>query len=118
MLGLAHGTDFAWNDASGTAIRDPSTTSGGPAALIMRRDLLPRLTSAGLTLFWTVLIGNELSNTDFLSHPGSEYRWISASASYLFSDDMINLIGAAAARYAPGPKLERKLNWVPRKTDP
>ena len=64
VLGLTHGADFAWNDASGTAIHDPSATSGGPATLAMRRDLLPQLTSAGLTLFWTVLIGNELNNTD------------------------------------------------------
>ena len=64
VLDLTHGADLAWNDASGTAIRDPSATAGGPATLAMRRDLLPRLTSAGLTLFWTVLIGNELNNTD------------------------------------------------------
>src|SRR5262249_53773451 len=50
VLGLTHGADFAWNDASGTAIHDPSTTAGGPATLTMRRDLLPQLTSAGLTL--------------------------------------------------------------------
>jgi len=117
VLGLTHGADFAWNDASGTAIHDPSTTSGGPATLAMRRDLLPQLTSAGLTLFWTVLIGNELNNTDFLSHPGSEYRWVSASASYHLSDDTIRLISAAATRCAPGPKTERNLKWAPRKTD-
>ena len=83
----------------------------------MRRDLLPQLTSAGLTLFWTVLIGNELHNTNPHSHPGSEYRWVSASATYLFSDDTINLISAAATRCAPGPKPERNLKWTPRKTD-
>ena len=83
----------------------------------MRRDLPPQLTSAGLTLFWTVLIGNELHNTNPLSHPRSEYRWVSASASYLFSDDTIKLISAAATRCAPGPKTERNLKWAPRNTD-
>jgi hypothetical protein len=117
LLPLTHGTDFVWSDAYGTAIHDPSTTASGPATLAMRRDLLPRLTSAGLTLFWTVLIGNELHSTDPLSHPGSDYRWVSASASYLFSDDTITLISAAAARCAPGPETERNLTWTPRLTD-
>jgi len=117
VLGLARGSDFSWNDASGTAIQDPSVTAGGPATLAMRRDLMPQLASAGLTLFWTVLIGNELSSTSPLSHPGSEYRWVSASASYSFSDDTISLISAAATRCAPGPKVERNIKWAPRKTD-
>lgn len=116
-LGLTHGKDFTWNDASGTAIQDPSPTAGGPTTLIMRYDLLPQLTGAGLSLFWTVLIGNELNNTDITSHPGSEYRWVSASASYVLSEGTINLISANAARYAPGPRTERTLNWTPRQTD-
>jgi hypothetical protein len=87
VLNLIHGADFTWNDGSGTAICDPSATSGGPATLAIRRDLLPRLASAGLTLFWTVLIENELHNTDPLSHPGDEYRWASASASYIVSGE-------------------------------
>ena len=117
MLSLTNGVDFAWSDASGTAIHDPSAASGGPATLAMRRDLLPKLTSAGLTLFWTVLIGNELNNTDPISRPGNEYRWVSASASYILSNDSVNLISAAAARYAPGPEIDHKLVWTPRKTD-
>jgi hypothetical protein len=44
-------------------------------------------------------------------------RWVSASASYLFRDDTINLISAAATRCAPGPEPERNLKWTPRKTD-
>ena len=117
VLALTHGADFASYDASGTAIHDPSATAGGPATLVMRRDLLSRLTNAGLTLFWTVLIGNELHNTNPVFHPGSDYRWISASASYLFSNGTVSLISAAAARCAPGPKTERTLKWTPRKTD-
>lgn len=117
VLGLDHGADFAWNDASGTAIQDPSATAGGPATLAMRRDLLPQLTTAGLTLFWTVLIGNELNSTDLVSHSGSEYRWVNASASYALSEGTVNLISANAARYAPGPETERTLNWTPRQAD-
>jgi hypothetical protein len=85
----------------------------------MRRDLLPKLASAGLTLLWTVLIGNELNNTDVVSRPDSEYRWVSASASYILSDDTINLISATAARCVPGPETEtdRKIAWTPRKTN-
>jgi hypothetical protein len=116
-LGLTHGTDFTWNDDSGTAIHDPSGTAGGPATMTIRRELLPQLTSAGLTLFWTVLIGNELNNTDYLAHSGNEYRWVSASASYLYSDDTVNLISATAIRCAPGPETERTVEWTPRKTD-
>jgi len=117
LLPLTHATDFAWSDASGTAIHDPSATADGPATLVTRRDLVPRLTSAGLTLFWTVLIGNELNNTDPLSHLDSDYRWVSASASYLFSDDTITLISADATRCVPGPEAERNLKWTPRNTD-
>ena len=116
-LGLTHAADFTWNDASGTAICDPSTTSGGPATLTMRRDLLPRLTSGGLTLFWTVLIANEVHDTNPLSHPGSDYRWVNASASYALREGAIELIGAVATRFAPGPTVERELAWTPRKTD-
>ena len=78
----------------------------------MRRDLLLQLTSAGLTLFWTVLIGDELNNTDPVAHPGSEYRWVSASASYFLGDGTVNLISADAARCAPGPETERTLKWT------
>jgi hypothetical protein len=117
VLGVTHETDFTWSDTAGTALHDPSAASGGPATLTMRRDLLPLLTSAGLTLFWTVLIGNELQNTDPLSHPGSDYRWVSATASYLLSGDTINLISAAAAHCAPGPETEQAIEWTPRTAD-
>ena len=117
VLGLTHRSDFTWSDTSGTAVHDPSATAGTPAVLAMRRDLPPRLNSAGLTLFWTVLIGRELNNTGFLGRPGSAHLWASASASYIRSDDTINLISAAAARYAPGPTTDRKIAWTPRKTD-
>ena len=56
-------------------------------------------------------------NTDPVSHPGSDYRWVSASASYFLSEGTINLISADAARCEPGPETERTLKWAPRKTD-
>lgn len=83
----------------------------------MRRDLLPLLTTAGLTLFWTVLASNELHSTDPVSHPGSDYRWVSATASYLLSDGTINLVSAAATRCAPGPETEHAIEWTPRTAD-
>ena len=82
----------------------------------MRRDLVPQLTAAGLTIFWTVLIGNELNRSDFMS-PGNDYRWISASASYILNADRVEQVGAAATRYRPGPEAERELEWITRKTE-
>ena len=51
VLGLTHGADFSWSDASGTAVCDPSVNAGGPSTLAMRRDLMPQFTAAGPTLF-------------------------------------------------------------------
>lgn len=113
VLGLSRGVDFSWNDPSGVAVCDPSIVSGGPAALTMRRDLVPRLVQAGLTIFWTVLIGNELHRRDH-AMPGDDYRWVTASASYVLDGDRIDLVGATAARCRPGPVTERELSWAPR----
>jgi hypothetical protein len=113
VLGLSRGVDFNWNDSSGIAVLDPSVVVGGPAALVMRRDLVPRLADAGLTIFWTVLISNELHRTDH-SMPGDEYRWVSASSSYVLKADRIELVGARAVRCRPGPHTERRLRWNPR----
>jgi hypothetical protein len=117
-LGLAHGVDLSWYDASGTVtVRDPSAINHGPSTLVMRRDLLPRLTAAGLTLFWTVAISSELHSTDPISHPGSDYRWVGGSASYLLEDSTITLISATAAFYKPGPKSEHSVKWALRQSD-
>jgi len=83
----------------------------------MRRDLLPRLASAGLALSWTVLTGSELNHANPLYHPGDECRWVSASASCSLGGGTINLISATASRCAPGPEIERNLKWAPHKTD-
>jgi len=83
----------------------------------MRRDLVHHLASEGLTLFWTVLTESELHHTDHFTHPGTEYRWISGSASYILNGDTIELIKATAGRYQPGPEIEHPVKWVPRKTE-
>src|SRR5690606_11013081 len=81
-LGLSRGVDFVWRDGSGIAVFDPSVLEGGNGTLVLRRDLVSQLAKAGLTVFWTVLIGNELHRGDYVP-PGEEYRWVSASASYV-----------------------------------
>ena len=116
VLGLSRGVDFTWSDASGAAVQDPSVLLGEPGALAMRRDMLPRLADAGLTIFWTVLIGNELHRTDDMQ-PGDDYRWVSASASYILNADHVEQIGAIAIRCRPGPMTERDIEWVTRKWD-
>jgi hypothetical protein len=113
VLGLSRGVDFTWRDASGIAVRDPSVVLGGPGTLAMRRDLVPRLRDAGLTIFWTVLIGNELHRSDNM-RPGDDYRWVSASASYLLNAERIEQVRVTAARYRPGPTTERQLQWMTR----
>ena len=110
------GVDFTWNDASGAAVHDPSVLFGGPGTLAMRRDLVPRLTDAGLTIFWTVLIGNELYRSDHMP-PGDDYRWVSASASYILNVDRVEQVGAIAVRCRPGPTTERELEWMTRRAE-
>ena len=117
LLGRPRGVDLTWTDGSGIALQDPSAAVGGPQTLAMRRDLMPRLTDAGLTIFWAVLVGNELHSTDLFTHPGNEYRWVGASASYIFNGDSIELISATANRWTPGPEIEHSIDWMPRKDE-
>jgi hypothetical protein len=112
-LGLSKGVDFSWSDPSGVAVWDPSVVTGGPSALVMRRDLVERLAAAGFTLFWTALVQKELHRNDF-GVPGDDYRWITASASYILAGGQIELIGACAVRCQPGPTTERTLDWAAR----
>lgn len=116
VLGLNRGVDFSWSDMSTTAVCDPSVSAGGPAALAMRQDLLPRLANHGLTIFWTALIESNLRRNDY-GMPGDEYRWVGASASYILDGDRIELVGAQAARFRPGPSVERRLRWTPKATE-
>jgi len=116
VLDLSRGVDFRWRDTFGLAVCDPSVLAGGPAALVMRRDLISRLADAGLTLFWTALIGNESHRNDY-GVPGDDYRWVSASASYILQTDRVEQIAATAARYMPGPTVEQVLTWAPRQVE-
>ncbi len=113
---LPRGVDFAWRDEAGVAVCDPSVVLGGPATLVMRRDLLPRLAEAGLTVFWTVLVGSELHRNDN-TRPGDDYRWVSASASYILADDRVEQIGARAIRCRPGPTTERDVIWDTKRAE-
>lgn len=114
VLELNRGVDFSWSDMAGTAVCDPSVSAGGPAALVMRRDLLPRLDSNGLTIFWTALVESTLRRNEF-GMPGDEYGWVGASASYILNRDRIELVGAQAARFRPGPRVEIDVSWTPKR---
>ncbi len=116
VLGLSRGVDFTWSDASGVAVHDPSVVLGGPGTLVMRRDLASRLSDAGLTIFWTVLIGNELHHHDHIG-PRDDYRWVSASTSYILNGGRVEQVGAMAAWWRPGPTMERGLEWVTKKAE-
>lgn len=117
VLRLSKGVDFTWHDSSGLAVHDPSVVLGGPETLVMRRDLVPRLHEAGKTLFWTVLVGNELHRRDHMA-PGDDYRWVSASASYILNGDRIEQVHALARRCRPGPATEYQIEWATRAAEP
>ena len=95
---------------------DPSVVAGGPGALVIRRSLLPRLADNGLTIFWTVHIEGHLRRNDY-TMPGDEFRWVSGSASYILEGQRIELAGAQAARFRPGPRAERRVGWTPRSSE-
>jgi hypothetical protein len=116
LLRLSRGIDFSWTDGFGVAVMDPSVTLGGPGSLVMRRDLVSRLADAGMTIFWTVLIGNELVRRDLMP-PGDDYRWVSASGSYVINGDRVEQLGADAIRCRPGPATEYEVEWVTKKAE-
>lgn len=116
LLGLQHGVDFIWQNDTDVAVFDPSISHGGPNALLLRRSLFPQLSSSGFALFWTVLIGHEHSTGDH-GVPGDDYRWVSASASYLLTNDVIEKIDSQASRYTPGPSKEFDIEWTTRTSD-
>ena len=111
VLAIADGKDFVYSDSKGVAVWDPSVRAGGPATLMMRRDLATRVADAGLTLFWAVLIGNE-RNSDGI--PPDDYRCVNASGSYVLDGNRIKLIDASAHRDSPGPTVETHLTWQPK----
>ncbi len=115
-LGLSRGVDFAWRNTSGLVLQDPSVVTGGPGTLALRRDQVSQLHDVGHTVFWTVLIGIELHHSDHRV-PGDDYRWVSASASYVLNGDQVERVSASAARYRPGPTTESQINWETKNSD-
>ena len=65
---LTHDADFTWNDGSGTGSVRPVRHIGRPRNPDNAPGPASQLTSAGLTLFWTVIVSNELHSTDYFSH--------------------------------------------------
>jgi hypothetical protein len=116
MLGLSNGRDFRWQGADGLAVQDPSAAMGGPGSLLLQRDLAARLrVEGGMTVFWTVLVGRELHQPDH--RPADDYRWVSASASYVLEDDTVRKVHSVATRCRPGPATELEVAWPVRATD-
>lgn len=116
ILGLQHGVDFKWENDADVAVLDPSSSHGGPNVLLLRRSLLPRISSAGYALFWTVLVGHDHSTGDH-GVPGDDYRWISASSSYILTNNVIEKIDSQAHRYTRGPRNEFEVEWTPKVSD-
>jgi hypothetical protein len=61
----------------------------------------------------TFPIGCELHLPDH-RHPGDEYRWVTASASYLLNGDQVTKAHSMSARCRPGPEKEDDVDWAPR----
>ncbi|HEX5405047.1 MAG TPA: hypothetical protein VFX16_22415 [Pseudonocardiaceae bacterium] len=113
LLGLGRGVDFVWDDGGGIAVHSPSAGLYSPPTLVMRRNLMPRITDAKRTLFWTVLIGKQ----SYDSYPHGDYQWVNACASYLFDGEQVTLVKAEAARLTADNEVEHNLEWTPRQTD-
>jgi hypothetical protein len=111
LLNLQPGVDFVWADASGPAAQDPSAGLAEPHTFLLRRDLGKKLADVGFACFWTVLANKRLDDHGH-KRPGDDYRWLSASASYVLLDDTIELIDAIATRRSPGPDGEHSnISW-------
>lgn len=110
ILQLRPGRDFRWSDDTGLAIQDPSAGMNEASTLVMRRDLTERLADAGFSLFWTVLL-NKRRHDHRYGRPDDEYRWVSASASYLAAGSTVELIASNAWRCQPGEGRSNPITW-------
>ena len=97
LLDLQRGNDFQWNDANGLAVLDPTAGMDEASTLVIRRDLIGELEALGYNLFWTVLLNKQRLDHSF-NAPGPDYRWVSASASYLMAGGTIERVSAKAWR--------------------
>ncbi|MFC9355843.1 hypothetical protein ACFTZB_04540 [Rhodococcus sp. NPDC057014] len=115
-LDLRRGNDFQWADFTGLAVLDPTAGMNEASTLVMRRDLTDRLAAAGYNLFWTVLLNKQRNDHDH-GHPGPNYRWLSASASYLMTGKTIECVSANAWRRSPyGEGDPEPVEWEIRRT--
>ncbi|MGU3587413.1 NACHT domain-containing protein [Rhodococcus sp. C26F] len=115
-LGLHRGKDFQWADTTGLAVFDPTAGMNEASTLVMRRDLTDLLAGAGYNLFWTVLLNKQRHDHDY-GRPGPNYRWLSASASYLMTGETIECVSADAWRCSPyGEGDPEPVEWQIRRT--
>lgn len=118
LLGLSRGADFSWSNSSGAAIINPSHYVQEPHTCLLRRELSQLLSESGMTIFWTVLLNKQLLQHDY-SGLGEDYRWISASTSYILNDGVIENIDAVATRRKPGMYggEEEPIHWNVRREE-
>jgi hypothetical protein len=117
LLELQRGLDFTWANPAGVAVYSPSNQLHEPQTCLMRRDLSQHLANAGFTLFWTVLLNKQRHDHDY-GRPDDDYRWISASASYILSGGAVERIDAIATIRSAGPHGRRTaIPWRIRTTD-
>lgn len=114
-LGLRHGNDFVWKDATGVAVLDPAPSRGGPQTLLLNRRLVKELQNSGFGLFWTVLVGHDQFGN---SHTvADDYQWVTGSASYVLTDGKILRISARAEiRYRASEELTQ-ISWALKETE-
>lgn len=109
-LHLSHGVDFVWRDKSGAAL---CSLAHSPAELktgLLRRDLANKLAEEGLHLFWTVLLNKQRLDHNY-GRPDDDYRWISASASYILVGNTIQRVDDNATRQKPWPPAPVRIPW-------
>lgn len=114
ILGITHGLDFVWNREAEPALQDPSFRYGGPNSLMMRAELEDVLAQSGFTVFWTVLMNQELVGRDWWTEPEPDYQWVSASASYILSNGQVSLVDSRASLNRSGAGAVAELAWSPQ----
>ncbi|EWS82446.1 hypothetical protein BF93_10880 [Brachybacterium phenoliresistens] len=110
LLQLRAGRDFCWTDDIGLAVQDPSAGMNESSTLLMRRDLSDRLAEAGYSLFWTVLLNKERHDHSY-GRPSEDYRWVSASASYVLEGPAVELVASNAWHCRPGEGRTKTITW-------
>lgn len=110
LLHLNRGKDFAWTDAAGLAVVDPTAGMDGSSVLLMRRDLADVLDENDLTLMWTVLLNKELRDHD---HGGMnpDISRVSASATYVLEDRSVELVSSTATHRKAGDFTGIAVPW-------